>query len=115
MKRAHALAVILASIATPATAFAQAVPTHWSAIYSGPIYIAGALLLLAVGRALSAPGWNRLGVVLWLLVMTAGGCLAIYALPGIVQGDRWQLPAMVAAFILFIALGHDALTRLQRS
>jgi hypothetical protein len=113
MKRAQAFAAVALAL-WPASAFAQAAPTHWSAIYAGPIYAAGGLLLLAIGRALAAPGWNRLGVLLWLLVVTAGGCLAIYALPGIVLGAVWQLPALVVAFVLFIALGQDALSRLQR-
>jgi hypothetical protein len=114
MKRAQTFAAITLAL-WPASAFAQqSVPTHWSAIYAGPIYAAGGLLLLGLGHALSVPGWNRLGVFLWLLIVTAGGCFAIYALPGIVLGAIWQLLALVVAFVLFVALGQDALTRLQR-
>ena len=67
MMRHPALLAIAVLFGWPATALAQAAPTHWSAVYAGPIFVTAALLLFGIGRALDAPGWNRLGVVLWIL------------------------------------------------
>jgi hypothetical protein len=114
MKRTHAIATFLAFSLWPASAFAQAAPTHWSALYAGPIFLAAALLLLGIRAVLHAPGWNRLGIMLWTLIMTAGACLAIYAMAGVAQGKVWQAPALVIAFVLFVYVGQNVLSRLQR-
>jgi len=113
MKRAQTIATVAALLAWPASALAQAAATHWSALYAGPIYLGAVVVLLAIGKALRQPGWNRVGISLWLVVMTAGGCLAIYALPGIAQGKPWQLPAMFLTFLLFVYAGNLVLRKLQ--
>jgi hypothetical protein len=113
MKRAQTIATVFALVAWPASALAQAAATHWSALYAAPIFLASVVVLLAIGKTLRQPGWNRVGIALWFVVMTSGGCLAVYALPGIAQGKPWQLPAMLLTFLLFVYAGNEVLRKLQ--
>lgn len=61
------------------------------------ILILDALLVLGIGMALQAPGWNRLGMFLWLVAITLGGSLAVYSLAFAAQGALWKLPAHILA------------------
>lgn len=62
-----------------------------------PILILDAVLVLGIGMGLQAPGWNRLGMALWLVAITLGGSLAVYSLAFAAKGALWQLPAYVLA------------------
>ena len=99
----------------PTTVFAQATATDWSAVYTGPIFLAGALVAMGIGAVFDAPGWNRLGIVLWLLLVTAAGSLAIYAMQGAALGKPWQLPAVWVGLYGSVAAGDWALVRLERA
>jgi hypothetical protein len=100
----------------PATALAQATPAHWSAVYTGPILVGGALVAMGIGALFSLhPILSRLGIVLWLLLVTAAGCLAIYSMQGAALGKPWQLPAFSAGLLLFVFAGNWALVRLKRA
>jgi hypothetical protein len=114
MTRRHAALAIATLATSPSVAFAQAEPTEWSARYAGPLLLVGVLSLLAIGAGLAFRGWSRLGVVLWMLVMTAGGSLVVYAVQGAILGQRWQLPSLLAGFLGLVFAGHWALTRLNR-
>jgi hypothetical protein len=113
MSRAGTVVTIFGLCALPASASAQAAANHWSALYTGPLYVVGALLLIAIGLGLSAPGWNRLGIVLWLVIVTAGACLSMWALPGTAKGELWQLPAMVITLLPFLFVAEHSLRNLQ--
>jgi hypothetical protein len=115
MKRAPFGLALAALLSLPTTVFAQATATHWSAVYTGPIFVGAALVAMGIGALFAAPGWNRLGVMLWLLLVTAAGCLAIYTMQGTAQGAQWQLPAFSAGLLVFVAAGNWALVRLKRA
>jgi uncharacterized membrane protein len=61
------------------------------------ILILDALLVVAIGMSMQAPGWNRLGMFLWLVAITLGGSFAVYSLAFAAQGAFWQLPAYIVA------------------
>lgn len=105
--------LVLSSLCVPATAFAQASSIHWSALWGGAIFLAAAVVLVGIGFGLAFPGWNRLGIALWMLVMTAGGCLSIYAMQGASTGEKWQMPAFSAGFLVFAVAGNWTLRRLK--
>lgn len=115
MKRAPYGLTLVALLCLPTTVFAQATATEWSAVYTGPIFLAGALVAMGIGRVFDAPGWNRVGIALWLLLVTAAGSLAIYAMQGAALGKPWQLPAFSAGLLVFVVAGNWALVRLKRA
>jgi hypothetical protein len=106
---------LLALLCLPTTVFAQAVPTHWSALYTGPILLGAALVVAGIGAVFAAPGWSRVGIALWLLLVTAVGYLAIYTMQGAATGKPWQLPAFTAGLLVFVFVGNWALVRLKRA
>jgi hypothetical protein len=110
-RTALAIATLAAS---PSVAFAQALPTESSAKYAGPLLVVGVLFLLGIGEGLAFRGWNRLGVALWMLVMTGGGSLAVFTLQGAILGQRWQLFSLLAGFLGFVLAGQWALNKLNR-
>jgi hypothetical protein len=114
MTRSQAALAIAALAISPTVAFAQALPTEWSARYAGPLLLLGVLALYAVGAGLALPGLSRAGVGLWLLVMTAGGSLAVFTLQGAIMGERWQLASLLVGFLGFVFVGQWALSRLNR-
>ena len=114
MIRSRAALAIATLAAYPSVALAQAGPTESSAKYAGPLLVLGVLFLLGIGEGLAFRGWNRLGVLLWMLVMTAGGSLAVFTLQGAILGQRWQLASLLAGFLGFVFAGQWALNRLNR-
>lgn len=61
------------------------------------VLIFDALLVVAIGMSMQAPGWNRLGMFLWLVAITLGGSLAVLSLAFAAKGSLWQLPAHIIA------------------
>jgi hypothetical protein len=61
------------------------------------VLILDALLVVAIGMSMQAPGWNRLGMFLWLVAITLGGSFAVYSLAFAAKGAFWQLPAHILA------------------
>ncbi len=115
MNRAPFGLTLATLLCLPTTVLAQATSANWSATYTGPIFLAGALVAMGIGAAFAAPGWNRVGIMLWLLLVTAAGSLAIYAMQGAALGKPWQLPAFSVGLLVFVAAGNWALVRLKRA
>jgi len=113
--RARIATTLIVLAAWPASALAQAKPTDASAVYAGLLYVLATLLLFAIGEMLSSPGWNRLGLALWFLVVGAGGCLSMWALPGAALGKAWQLPVLILTLLPFLFVSERALRQLQSS
>lgn len=77
-----------------------------------PLFIADALLLAVSAFGLAAVGWNRLGFVLWLVCVSAGGFLFVYGMPHALNDPRWQLPAFMAGVAVLLVVAELARKRL---
>jgi hypothetical protein len=110
-------AAVVLTILCPALAAAQAqaaapAQPHWTTLWAGPIFLGGVVVLLLL-RALPAwPVLRGIGSVLWILLMTAGGCLALYAMPTAFRSGSWYLPVFVAGIAALSFAGELARKKL---
>ena len=112
--------VLLASLLllSPATAFAQTLPAQpVLAEWAFPGLLGASLVLVGMGFALRANRWTRgIGIVLWMLWMTLGACLTIYAMPEAARATAWwQLPALVLGIFVFAGAGEHTLQEFRRA
>jgi hypothetical protein len=77
-----------------------------------PLFVGDALLLAASAFALGAVGWNRLGFVIWIAGLTAGGCVFVYGMPFALNEPKWQLPAFMFGTAVLLVVAEQARKRL---
>jgi hypothetical protein len=78
-----------------------------------PMFVSDAALLLSTAFALAAIRWNRLGLLLWVVGVTAAGCLFVFTMPQALKEPRWQLPAFMGGFFLFVFVAEQARKKLS--
>ena len=73
-----------------------------SGLFAFPLLVGDGILLVGVSALLAAPGWNRLGLALWILAVSAAGGLVVFGMHyAAVAKQVWQGPAMIVGFIAF--------------
>ena len=67
-----------------------------------PLLVGDGLWLVALSALLSAPGWNRLGLALWILSVSAAGGLVVFGMHfAAFAKEAWQGPGLIVGFIVF--------------
>lgn len=77
-----------------------------------PLFVGDAFLIAASAFALGAVGWNRLGFVIWIAALTAGGCVFVYGMPHALNEPKWQLPAFMFGTAVLVVVAEQARKRL---
>jgi len=81
--------------------------------FAFPLLVGDGLLLVALSALLSAPGWNRLGLALWILAVSAAGGLVVFGMHfAAVATQPWQGPGLIAGFIVFAVIAELTRKRL---
>lgn len=80
--------------------------------YALPLLIGDGFLLAALSLLLAAPGWNRLGLALWILAVSAAGGLVVFGMPHAALGPPWQGPALIVGLALFAVAAEHTRKRL---
>jgi len=98
----------------PSVAWASPLPEGaLVARWALPLFVGDAFLLAASAFALGAVGWNRLGFVIWIAGLTAGGCVFVYGMPHALNEPKWQLPAFMFGTAVLVVVAEQARKRLS--
>ena len=98
----------------PSIAWADPLPEPaFLAEWALPMFTADAIFMLGTAFALAAVGWSRLGLLLWIVAVSAGGYLFVYTMPHALKPPSWHLPAFVGGFLLFVCVAELSRKRLS--
>ena len=110
-KRSSVAWLSLAVALAPATALASE-KSDLAGKWGGAAFVGDAVLLLAIGFGFAAVGLNRIGMLLWILLVTAAGGVFVMGMSSAPIGEPWQWPALIGGAALFAFAAERARRRL---